>query len=322
MEKKILGMGNAVLDIVTSVSDEFIISKKLEKGSMKLVDQESSDSILKEISPIKKDSGGSVANTIVGISMLGKKSFFCGKVKKDILGDEFVSDMRNTNTKFLCEQSLDGSPTARCIVFVTPDGERSMQTFLGASTTLSDKDIEPSFFNNIDYLLIEGYLWSSESARKAILKAVEISKKKDIKIVFSLSDSNLVQMFREDFIKLISSDVDILIGNESEFDELLGKTEEVKFLEETNPELLIKTKGENGVLVIQNQSTESIPSIPVDKVLDTTGAGDMFAAGFLFKLLSGKDPVNSAKFGCKTASLVIQQYGARLEKELMMNLDN
>ena len=106
---------------------------------------------------------------------------------------------------------------------------------MGASTTLSDKDIEPSFFNNIDYLLIEGYLWSSESARKAILKAVEISKKKGIKIVFSLSDSNLVQMFREDFIKLISSDVDILIGNESEFDELLGKTEEVKFLEETNP---------------------------------------------------------------------------------------
>ena len=285
--------------------------KKTGKGSMKLVDQESSDSILKEISPIKKDSGGSVANTIVGISMLGKKSFFCGKVKKDILGDEFVSDMRNTNTKFLCEQSLDGSPTARCIVFVTPDGERSMQTFLGASTTLSDKDIEPSFFNNIDYLLIEGYLWSSDSARKAILKAVEISKKKDIKIVFSLSDSNLVQMFREDFIKLISSDVDILIGNESEFDELLGKTEEVKFLEETNPELLIKTKGENGVLVIQNQSTESIPS---DKVLTQ----QVNVAGFLFKLLSGKT-VN-LEIGCKTAAC--DSTIGRLEKELMMNLDN
>ena len=207
--KKILGMGNAVLDIVAPVSDKFLELTNMDKGSMTLVDQETSDNVLTRISPIKKDSGGSVANSMVGISLLGLESQFCGKVKNDQLGNEFVSDMKKTNTKFLCKQSSDGLPTARCIVFVTPDGERSMQTFLGASTTLGQEDIDPSFFNEIDYLLIEGYLWSSKTAREAINKALEIAESKNIKVIFSLSDSNLVKMFRSDFIKLIKSNINI-----------------------------------------------------------------------------------------------------------------
>ena len=142
MTKKIIGMGNAVLDILASVSDEFLKSKNLSKGSMTLVDQEVSNSILKEINQPKKDSGGSVANTMVGISLLGLNSYFCGKVRDDKLGDEFISDMEKTKTKFLCKQSTQGLPTARCIVFVSPDGERSIQTFLGASTTLGEEDIK------------------------------------------------------------------------------------------------------------------------------------------------------------------------------------
>ncbi len=318
--KKILGMGNAVLDIVAPVSDKFLELTNMDKGSMTLVDQETSDNVLTRISPIKKDSGGSVANSMVGISLLGLESQFCGKVKNDQLGNEFVSDMKKTNTKFLCKQSSDGLPTARCIVFVTPDGERSMQTFLGASTTLGQEDIDPSFFNEIDYLLIEGYLWSSKTAREAINKALEIAESKNIKVIFSLSDSNLVKMFRSDFIKLIKSNINILIGNENEISELLEHEDQSKFQNDQKIDILVKTLGQKGAQVSYSNKSEIVSSYKVNSVVDTTGAGDMFAAGFLFKLLQGQNPSESALFGCKVASLIIQQYGARLSKDLLKDL--
>ena len=252
--------------------------------------------------------------------MLGVESFFCGKVKKDKLGNEFILDMNNSKTSFLCKQSEGGLSTARCIVFVTPDGERSMQTFLGASTTLSDDDIEARFFHDIDFLLIEGYLWSSVSARKAIEKAVNLSKKEGIKVIFSLSDYNLVKMFKKDFLTFISSDVDILIGNNEEYKTLFGEVKEEDFIKNNNTEILVKTMGEKGAEII-NKNTKNIVSSPkVENVVDTTGAGDMFAAGFLYKLLKGYNPVDSAKFGCKTASIVIQQYGARPKKESLIRV--
>ncbi len=320
MKKKIIGMGNAVLDILAPVTEEFLNSKNLKKGSMILVNQEVSDKILREIDPIKKDSGGSVANTIVGTSLLGSDSFFCGKVKNDLLGNEFVKDMRNTNTKFLCNQSSTGLPTARCIIFVTPDGERSMQTFLGASTTLDEGDIEENFFDEMNFLLIEGYLWSSNSAKRAIKKAVEIAKRKNVKIIFSLSDFNLVKMFREEFSDFIKSHVHILIGNENEFEELFDNGVEEKFIQKNITELMIKTKGEKGVEVFQLDKKNSIPSFAVKSVVDTTGAGDMFAAGFLHQMINGKEPMECASFGCKMASVIIQQYGARLSKEMINDL--
>ncbi len=319
MTKKIIGMGNAVLDILAPVTDEFLISKKLIKGSMTLVDQNVSDSILKEVNPIKKDSGGSVANTIVGISLLGMSSSFCGKVKKDQLGDDFIKNIRETGTNFLCNQSTDGLSTARCIIFITPDGERSMQTFLGASTTLNEEDIQENFFDDSEFLLIEGYLWNSATARKAIEKAIRIAISKNVKIVFSLSDFNLVNMFKKDFLKFINSYVDILIGNELEFRELFEDNDKIN-LNHTIADLMVKTRGEKGVEISQNGKLETIPSVKVDSLVDTTGAGDMFAAGFLYKLLNGLDPVTSAKFGCKMASIIIQQYGARPSKELVKTL--
>ena len=317
MKKTILGMGNAVLDMVAPVSEDFLKSNKLSKGSMTLVDQEVSDKILSSIKTVKKDSGGSVANTIVGISLLGQDSFFCGKVKEDKLGEAFVSDMEKTGTEFLCEKSFSGLPTARCIVFVTPDGERSMQTFLGASTTLDESDIKQSFFENINYLLIEGYLWSSPTARNAIKKALIFCKKKKIEVVFSLSDSNLVKAFKNDFLGLIKSNVNILIGNENEFHELLSNNGEKSIFIDSKVELVVKTKGSKGVEVIEKEMSKDIPACEVQNVVDTTGAGDMFAAGFLFKVLRGEDPFSAASFGCKVASLIIQQYGARLSQEAL-----
>ena len=197
---------------------------------MTLVDQNVSDKILKEINPIKKDSGGSVANTIVGISLLGLNSFFCVEKSETMsLATNLFQIWKKLKLNFFANNPLKVLPTARCIVFVSPDGERSMQTFLGASTTLGKEDIKSDFFNDIDYLLIEGYLWSSESAREAIYKAIEIAKIKRIKIVFSLSDPNLVKMYRDDFLKLLKSEINILIGNEHEFKELLGNNNLLNF---------------------------------------------------------------------------------------------
>jgi sugar/nucleoside kinase (ribokinase family) len=195
-----------------------------------------------------------------------------------------------------------------------------MQTFLGASTTLGEDDIEEKFFEEMDFLLIEGYLWSSESAKKAIKKAVEIARKKNVKIIFSLSDFNLVKMFREEFAHFIQSYVHILIGNENEFEELFDKGDENKFIQENITEIMVKTKGDKGVEVFQLNETKIIPSFAIKSVVDTTGAGDMFAAGFLHQMLNGREPLECASFGCKMASAIIQQYGARLSKEIINDL--
>ena len=176
MTKKIIGMGNAVLDILTKVENNFIDENNLSKGTMAIVSKDESQKILEKIEMIKTDSGGSVANTISTISLLGLESSFCGKVMNDKLGNDFENKMTESGTNFLCDKSNSGLPTARCVVFVTPDGERTMQTFLGASTTLSAADIREEYFKEQDFLLIEGYLWSSETAREAITKAVNFCK--------------------------------------------------------------------------------------------------------------------------------------------------
>ena len=322
MVKKVLGMGNAVLDILVETSDSYLQKNNLPKGSMVLVEQEESDKIVNDVTPTKKDSGDSVANSMVGISVLGGSASFCGKVKNDELGQDFEKRMQITGTEFLCTKSDSGLPTARCLVLVTPDGERTMQTFLGASTTLNESDIEEDFFDDVKFLFVEGYLWSSQSAQNAIMKAVELSKKRDVKIVFSLSDPNLVKMYRDDFLKLLESDINILIGNEHEFKELLGNDNLLNFLKTQTVEILLKTMGDKGVEVVDSEGSEIIPSFQVESVVDTTGAGDMFAAGFLYKLLKGESLKKSALFGCKVASLIIQQYGARLTEETLSNLSN
>jgi sugar/nucleoside kinase (ribokinase family) len=311
MSKRILGMGNAVLDILAEANEEDLTKNNLKKGTMALVEQEDSDKLLNEINFIKKDSGGSVANTLAAISLFGGNSCFCGKVKNDDLGKVFVQSMEKVGTKFLCQMANNGLPTARCIVMVTSDGERTMQTFLGASTTLEKDDLINSFFDNTDYVLIEGYLWSSPSAREAIKKAVDISKDKKIKIVFSLSDPGLVNMFKNEFEEFITNNVDILIGNESEFNELSKNNDEVLKKITDSVDIAAITLGKNGAKIIHNNETINIEANKVDKILDSTGAGDMFAAGFLFKILNDYSIKESAEFGCLAASRIVTQYGAR-----------
>ncbi len=321
MINKILGMGNAVLDILSKTTDGYLLKNKLIKGSMSLVEQTESDNLLRKIKSLKKDSGGSVANTIVGISILGSTAYFCGKVKDDELGNEFAKNMEKTGVKFLCKKASSGLPTARCLVLVTSDGERTMQTFLGASTTLAKEDVEEKFFDNIQYLLVEGYLWSSKSAIGAIKKAVNISKKNKIKIVFSLSDPYLVKMYRKEILEFVLNHVDILIGNKNEYLEICSQNDEkTKKLLIESVESIIITAGKNGASVIEKNKNFKIEAEKVNEVLDTTGAGDMFAAGFLYKKIKGEPTHIAAKFGCKTAARIIQQYGARPSKDTFRDL--
>ena len=313
MSKRVLGMGNAVLDILAETRDDYLIENKLQKGSMVLVEQEVSDNIIAGITPKKKDSGGSVANSMVGISILGGNASFCGKVKNDELGLHFKKNMENAGTQFLCKMSQTGLPTARCLVLVTPDGERTMQTFLGASTTLSEVDIEEEFFNGVKFLFVEGYLWSSQSAQNAIRKAVELSKRKDIKVVFSLSDPGLTKMYADDFASFIDKSVDILIGNESEFYEIF-QTKNTGTISKQISKMVdigFMTQGRNGATLFQNKEFDKIITPPINNVVDTTGAGDMFAAGTLFKLQNNSSAQDSATFGCKVAAKIITQFGAR-----------
>ena len=313
MVKKVLGMGNAVLDILVETSDSYLQKNNLSKGSMVLVEQEESDKIVNDVTPTKKDSGGSVANSMVGISVLGGSASFCGKVKNDELGQDFEKRMQITGTQFLCTKSDSGLPTARCLVLVTPDGERTMQTFLGASTTLSESDIEEDFFNDVKFLFVEGYLWSSQSAQNAIRKAVELSKRKDIKVVFSLSDPGLTKMYANDFSSFIDKSVDILIGNENEFYEIFQSTDTDSISKQISKmvDIGFMTQGKNGATLFQNKQFDKIKTPPVNNVVDTTGAGDMFAAGALFKLQNKASAQDAATFGCKVAAKIITQFGAR-----------
>ena len=318
---KILGIGNAVLDILAKISEKDLKKRKLLKGSMSLVEEAESSLMLNQIHPIKKDSGGSVANTIVGVSILGGDANFCGKVKNDEIGKIFEKNMQTSKVNFLCKKSESGLPTARCIVLVTPDGERTMQTFLGASTTLDSEDLEENFFDGTSFLIIEGYLWSSPTARKAIEKAIKIAKQKKIKIMFSLSDQNLVKMYKNEFLKIVE-EIDILIGNNDEYKALLNLPNNEEILKKLTKDkcISIMTLGKDGAMAFDTKKVYKVPSFKPSKILDTTGAGDMFASGFLFKINKGESIDEALRYGCKTASRIISQYGARPDQNSFKNI--
>lgn len=317
-KKIIMGMGNAVLDVLIPCKEQEIENMNLKKGIMTVVQKDKSAEILENLKAVKKTSGGSVANSIVGISELGGNAVFCGRVKEDDLGLAFIKDIEKAKVKFLCKPSKDGTPTAKCLIFITQDGERTMQTFLGASVNLSEKDIIESHFKNVSMLFIEGYLWSSDSARRAIRKAVKIAKNSKIKVIFSLSDPELVKSFRGDFLDFIKLEADIIIGNNLEFGALynLNSDDQIQtFLIEHSNNINVVTTGKNGAFFVSNRESEKVNAIPNIPIIDTTGAGDLFAAGFINSYNNGLPLEASLKNGCELAARIIQQFGARLEKD-------
>lgn len=319
--RTIIGMGNAVLDIILSCTDNDLKKLNLTKGQMKIVSKSYSEQSVRNMNVIKITSGGSVANSIAGIGILGGNASFCGKVFDDDAGRKFIKNISESGVQFLCSPAKSGPETASCQVFVSDDGERTMQTYLGASVHLSKDDINELFFFNSSILLIEGYLWSSDKAREAIKKAIYFAKEKEVLVSFSLSDSGLTKMYKNDFINFIKNNVDLLIGNENEIKALTdeSKKKDIFLNLKEIVSKTIMTSGENGATLFDKRSFENFSATVNKNIIDSTGAGDMFAAGVLFKINQGESFQKSINFGCETAAKILSQYGARPDEKTFID---
>lgn len=314
MNKKILGIGNAIVDVLAKVSDEFLRTKKLIKGSMKLINQHEFEDLKRSIKITKIVAGGSVANTMAGIAYLQGYPSFIGKINSDNFGKVYKKSLQDINVNFSYIEKNEELPTGASIILITPDTERTMCTHLGISSNLSANDIIEDDIVSHELVFLEGYLWDKGISEKMFKHAINIAKKNKIKIAMSLSDIFCVTRHKQDFYNLLKNDLDILIGNEKEINELTNKKnllDSINQLKEIN-KLIIITRSDKGSLAIQNNEIINCESIKVDKVLDLTGAGDLFAAGFLKEYLDKSEIKQCLINGSKIASKVIQKIGARL----------
>jgi fructokinase len=315
MNKKILGIGNAIVDVLAKVDDEFLIKNNLIKGSMKLVDKFEFESLEKNIKIEKVVAGGSVANTMAGISYLKGSPSFIGKVNSDKFGDLYKKSLEEIDVNFPYIKKNESLPTGASIILITPDSERTMCTYLGISSHLSADDISKKSILDHELIFLEGYLWDKGDSEKMFKYSINIAKQNNIKIAMSLSDIFCVTRHRQDFYNLLKNDLNILIGNENEINELTGKKnllDSINQLKEFD-KLIVITRSDKGSLAIKNNEIINCESIKVDKVLDLTGAGDLFAAGFLKEYLDKSDIKKCLTIGSIAASKIIQKIGARLE---------
>jgi fructokinase len=314
MNKKILGIGNAIVDILAKVDDEFLIKNNLVKGSMKLISKSEFENIEKNIKIEKIVAGGSVANTMAGIAYLKGSPSFIGKVNSDKFGNLYKKSLEDIDVNFPYVKKNESLPTGASIILITPDSERTMCTYLGISSHLSADDISKNSILDHELIFLEGYLWDKGDSEKMFKYAINIAKQNKIEIAMSLSDIFCVTRHKKDFYELLKNDLNILIGNENEINELTGKInllDSINQLKEFN-KLIVITRSDKGSLAIQDNEIINCESIKVDKILDFTGAGDLFAAGFLKEYLDKSDIKKCLMIGSMTASKIIQKIGARL----------
>jgi sugar/nucleoside kinase (ribokinase family) len=310
----VLGIGNAIVDVIARAEDDFLAAHGMNKGAMALIDEARAKKIYDAMGPATESSGGSAANTIVGVASFGGRAAFVGKVRNDELGHVFTHDIRAARVGFDTPPASEGASTARCYIMVTPDGERTMNTFLGAAQDLHPKDIDEATVTASAVIYLEGYLWDPPHAKAAFVKAAEIAHKSNRKVALTLSDAFCVGRYREEFLNLIrKGTVDIVFANESE---LLSLYETADFdtavkQMRTDGKLAVVTRSEKGCVVVTRDGVEAVQAMPIDKVVDVTGAGDLFAAGFLVGHSHGKDHRTSARLGALAAAEVIQHIGAR-----------
>ena len=314
MNKKILGIGNAIVDVLAKVDDEFLKKNKLIKGSMKLINKSEFEDLKKNIKIEKVVAGGSVANTMAGIAYLQGNPSFIGKINSDNFGEMYRKSLQDINVNFSYLEKNEDLSTGASIILITPDSERTMCTYLGISSHLSANDIIENNIIDHELILLEGYLWDKGISEKMFKQVISIAKKNKVKIAMSLSDIFCVTRHKQDFYNLLKYDLDILIGNENEINELTNKKsllDSVNQLKKLN-KLIVITRSENGSVAIKNNEITNCNSIKVNKVLDLTGAGDLFAAGFLKEYLDNSDIKKCLETGSMLASKIIQKIGARL----------
>lgn len=314
----VVGMGNAIVDVITHVDDEFVATHGLERGAMRLIDADEVTSLYAAMPPGIEASGGSAANTIAGIADLGGRVAYIGKVRDDQLGEVFAHDMRAAGVDYQVPLAAEGDPTARCLIVVTPDAQRTLNTFLGISRNLAPEDVDEALVSAAEILYCEGYLWDVEVAKAAIRRGMDVAHRAGRKTALALSDSFCVDRHREEFRDLVHNRVDILFANETEicslyevdsFDEALQRVR-------GSCEIACLTRSAKGSVVVSGDEVHVIDAHPVEHVVDTTGAGDMYAAGFLWGLSEGHDLATCGRLGSMAAAEVIGHLGARPEVSL------
>ncbi len=314
----LIGLGNAIVDIIVNIKDDFLEINNLKKGSMNIINSDESHLLLENCKVIKQISGGSSANTVVCLAELGNHVQFIGRVKNDQFGNFFSSDIKKSKTVFNNPPTNEGAATAHSIILITPDAQRTMCTYLGASIEFEPKDIDFSVLKKSKYLYLEGYLWDSKLAKNAFLKAAQIAKQSNTKIILSLSDSFCVDRHRESFLELIDNYVDIVFCNESEVLSLFKKEKLENCQRDLSSlcELVVVTLGSDGSLVINKSDIEVIKSMKKGKVIDTTGAGDIYAGGFIHGLINNYSLKKCGEIGSICAGQIITQLGSRSNIDL------
>lgn len=314
MSKKILGIGNAIVDVFVKVDDNFLLKNNLTKGSMKLIEKDEFDRLKSTIKIEKIEAGGSVANTMAGIAYLEGFPSFIGKINSDEFGKIYKKSLEKIKVNFSYVEKNEDLSTGASIIFITPDSERTMCTYLGISSQLSMADINEDHVKGYEIIFLEGYLWDKGMSEEMFKHVIKLAKKNNIKVAMSLSDIFCVTRHREDFFKLLVNDLNILIGNENEINELVQKNNLLDSINELKKfdKIIIITRSEGGSVAILNNEVTNCESVKVEKVLDLTGAGDLFAAGFFKEYLNNSDIKKCLKTGSKLAAQVIQKIGARL----------
>ena len=314
----VVGIGNAIVDVLSQADEAFLKAQDLIKGSMNLIDGARAEAHYAAMGPGVEVSGGSAANTMAGLASLGGRGAFVGKVRNDQLGGIFQHDIRAAGVAFDTPVAADGPPTARCLIFVTPDAQRTMNTFLGAAVELAPHDLDRAVIEGAKVTYMEGYLWDPPNAKAAFQAAAEMAHEAGRKVALSLSDSFCVERHRDSFLELIGGHVDLLFANEDEIRSLFQVEDFDRALQETRGhcEIAALTRSDKGSVVLAGGEVHVVDAEPVDNVIDTTGAGDLYAAGFLYGYTQGKGLYDCGRIGALAAAEVLSHYGARPETSL------
>ena len=318
----VVGIGNAIVDVLVQTDDGFLNNHSLQKGGMALIDEQQAESLYQASGPGQETSGGSVANTMVGIAQLGGRAGFIGRVRDDQLGTIFSHDIRAVGAQFDTPAATSGATTARCLIYVTPDAERTMCTFLGASTQLEPDDLDLSMVGQTKVLYLEGYLWDSPAAKRAFIAGAEACRAAGGQVALSLSDGFCVDRHRESFLELVDGHVDVLFANEAEIKSLYQTDDFETALERVRGccSVTAITRASEGSVVLSGDQRFDIGIFSLGTLVDTTGAGDLYAGGFLHAYTQGESLERCGQLGALCAGQIVTQLGARSQvclKELM-----